>query len=91
MTSKIKIFFLKYFISSSRAYSDPLKTIATSNKLFRLSLSNAISISITGLISFRVFLTVSFYLCRGLPLDLFPIKLFSMTFLMNNYYFNYSI
>jgi len=70
--------------SSSRAYSGLFKTTAASNTLFHFFLSNATSISSTGLISFRVFLTVSYHFCLGLPLGLFPVKLFSVIFLMSD-------
>lgn len=47
-----------------------------SNTLFHLSLSNATSISSNKLISFKVFQTVSYHLCRGLPLIFFPLNYF---------------
>lgn len=41
-------------------------------------------LSRNGLISFRFFLTVSYYLCQDLFLGIFPVNLFSATFLKSD-------
>lgn len=58
----------------TETYNGPFSFITTSTTFFHLSLSNVTSISRIGLIPFKDFLTVSYHLCQGLPLGLFPIK-----------------
>jgi len=70
---------------SSKAYNGPFRTIATSNTLFHLSLSNAVLITSNGLTFFRYFWTTSYRLRRGLPLGLFPVNLFSVAFSMSEF------